>query len=129
MSLNDLTLDLSDKAIAEAFAGNKVGDECLLENVNLRVKRISMSHDDEYDPKSGKPTGKKKVRGSIDFEVLDFDYGDSNYDLDSDKSKDKAGKEDSDKAYPQAAPSRSGMGMMAKKPAVAVVVGLGKPRK
>lgn len=124
--MNELTLDLSDKEIASAFAGNKVGDECTLENVNLKVKRISMSHDDEYDPKTGTKTGKKKVRGTIDLEVDSFDYGDSSYDLGGDK-KEKANitEKAPQPAYPSEGSSLA-VGSKKSKPAVAVTIGLGK---
>lgn len=120
--MNELDLDLADKEIASAFAGNKVGDECSLDNVQLRVKRLNMSHDDEYDDKTGKPTGKKKVRGSITFEVKGFDYGDESYEFSNAKEKDGAVKTAAP-AQPKE-PSASGKS----KSGLVVAIGLGKPK-
>lgn len=119
---NSCSLDLSDKTVAEAFAGNKVGDECVLDNVTLKVKRISMSHDDEYGD-DGKPTGKKTARGSIDFTIEGFDYGDSAYDLTGDKEGVDVGGEG---ATPAAAPIKEPS--KGSKSGLAVVIGIGKKK-
>lgn len=120
--MNDLTLDLGDKTVADAFTGDRVGDTCVLDNVQLRVKRISQSHNDEYG-KDGKPTGKKVVSGSIDFEVQGFDYGDSSYDLTGGKEKSKGGEK-----MPMEAPPAPTSGGSGKKSALVVAIGLGKPK-
>lgn len=124
MSTNDMTLDLSDKNVSDAFAGNRVGDECELENVRLKVKRLSMSHDDEYG-KDGKPTGKKKANGTITFEIQGFDYGDHSYDFGDGKEKtDKGGEMPMMGATAPAAPGGGGKS----KAGLVVAIGLGKPK-
>ncbi len=120
---NEIDLDLSDPTIAEAFAGNKVGDECTLENVDLKVRRISMSHDPEYGD-DGKPTGEKKASGSITFEIEKFSYGDHDYDLTGGTDeKDSGGGEMG--PSPAAAPIKEPKGS---KSGLAVVIGIGKKK-
>lgn len=120
MGSNTITLDLANKDIADAFSGNRVGDECELENVRLKVKSLHMSHDEDY--KDGKPTGKKKANGSITLEVQGFDYGDSSYDFSDGKEKSKSGG-DAVPAEPPAPAYKSGGGSKA---GLVVAVGLGK---
>lgn len=122
--MNDMSMDLSDPEIAAAFSGDKVGDECELEDVRLRVKRISASHDDEYG-KDGKPTGKKKMNGTISFEVVGFTYGDHEFSADDAKGKSGGGMMGAE-APP--APATTGGYKGTSKPGLVVAIGLGKKK-
>lgn len=119
---NTLSLDLADKEVADAFGGKRVGDVCQLDDVQLRIKRINQSHDNEYDPKTGKETGKKVMRGSIDLEVQGFSYDGNEYELsDAKGGSGKTADAPAQAAMPAGAGGKSKGGLV-------VAIGLGKSK-